>query len=371
MGKLADAFDAKGVFPLFEQFFTHSVRTLLEQRFKSDKLMAILSTDGLIGTAAGPSDLGTAYVLLHHYMGKAVGSRGAWGYVRGGMGSLTRALSETAKGYGAVILTDQEVVSIDVLSDRVTGVTCADGRIYKSKQVLSNAHPTTTYNLTGVNLPSEIQESMNRWRTQGVSCKINIAVSELPNFTAMPGTASGPQHSGTVHLAPSMDFLDKAWQDCKDGHPSVEPMVEVYMQSATDGTLTPNGKHMISCFTQYYPYKLASGLDPASEEKAYVDRVLQTVARFAPNVPKSIENIQVLTPTKLEEQFGLLGGHIFHGEITPNQMFGGRYGISDSLTPISGLYICGSGAWPGGCVSGIPGSNAARAALLDTKKKNH
>ena len=233
--------------------------------------------------------------------------------------------------------------------------------------MLSNAHPTTTYALTGLELPSEIQETQNRWRTQGVSCKINIAVSELPNFTVMPGLKPGPQHLGTVHLATSMDFLDAAWHDCRDGRPSTNPMVELYMQSATDPSLSPEGKHMLSCFTQYFPYRLADGLDAEAEEKAYVDRVIKMVARFAPNVPASVEAIQVLTPAKLEERFGLIGGHIFHGEITPNQMFGGRYGSNDARTVIDGLYICGSGAWPGGCVSGIPGSNAARAVIEDFK----
>ncbi|MEP6756634.1 MAG: NAD(P)/FAD-dependent oxidoreductase [Chthonomonadales bacterium] len=369
MGKIADAFSSQGAFPLFEQFFTQSVRTLLENRFNSEKLMAVLSTDGLIGTAAGPSDHGTAYVLLHHYMGRAVGARGAWGYVKGGMGSVSNALAQSAIANGAVILSDKEVARIDVTNDRAAGVTCTDGSVFSGKAVLSNAHPFTTFGLTKQSPPPDIAETINRWKTHGVSCKINMTVSELPNFTAMPGLASGPQHRGTVHLAPNMDFLDKAWHDCHDGRPSEYPMVEIYMQSATDSSLVPEGKHMLSCFTQYFPYEIDSNLNAIAEENRYYRRVIDTIARFAPNVPESIENVQVLTPRKLEEQFGLIGGHIFHGDITPNQMFGGRFGLADSRTPIRGLYICGSGAWPGGCVSGIPGSNAARQVLKDLQNK--
>jgi phytoene dehydrogenase-like protein len=196
-------------------------------------------------------------------------------------------------------------------------------------------------------------------RPNGVSCKINMAVSMLPDFTALPGTDPGPQHLGTVHLSPSMEYLEQAWENASVGRPSSEPMIEMYIQTATDRSLAPEGKHILSCFTQYFPYLLADGLDHGVEAEKYYRRVLDIISRYAPNVTGSVEEYQVLTSRDLESRFGLTGGHIFHGDITPDQMFGGRFGSNGPETHIPGLYMCGSGAYPGGCVSGVPGFNAA------------
>lgn len=363
LARLADAFRQAGAGHLFEPFFLQSVRELLERRFQNDRLMAVLATDGLIGTCAGISDPGTAYVLLHHYMGRALGVRGLWGYVRGGMGRITQALADSARAHGAEIRTEAEVAHILVENDRAVGVALSNGDTFRAAAVLSNADPVRTFGLVDAPLPADLQTALAGWRTEGVSCKINLAVTELPDFTALPGKQPGPPHLGTVHLSPSLEYLERAWQDARAGHPSAEPMVEVYIQTATDRSLAPEGRHILSCFTQYFPYTLADGLDPATETERYGDRVLEIIGRYAPNVPGSVEARQILTPLDLEARLGLTGGHIFHGDITPDQMFGGRLGLTGPQTPIPGLYLCGSGAWPGGCVSGVPGYNAAQALL--------
>ncbi len=371
LSRLADVFADAGATDLFEPFFIGSVRALLEARFTDERLMAILATDGLIGTAAGPSGPGTAYVLLHHYMGRVLGPRGLWGYVRGGMGRIADALAASARTHGAEIRADSEVEHILTRNEAAVGVVLRNGDTFTADAILSNAHPTITFGMVDGALPASLAAALQGWKTEGVSCKINMAVSELPDFAchpSSPGREPEPQHLGTVHLAPSMDFLDEAWADALGGRPSRAPMVEVYIQTATDRSLAPEGKHILSCFTQYYPRTLAAGLDHEVEAEAYADRVLETIAQYAPNVPASIEARQVLTPKELEDRFELTGGHIFHGDITPDQMFGsgksaGRLGLGGPETPIRGLFLCGSGAFPGGCVSGIPGCNAARAVL--------
>ncbi len=357
LGQVADAFRQAGAPELFEPFFTLSVRELLERRFRDDRLMAVLATDGLIGTCAGVSDPGTAYVLLHHYLGRVLGTRGLWGYVRGGMGRITEALAASAREHGAEIRTGAEVSRILVEEGRTTGVALENGEEIHAQAVFSNADPLRTRRLA-----PEIDLGLAPARMEGISCKINFAVGELPSFTAQSGTQPGPQHRGTVHLCESMEYLERAWCDARAGRPSAKPMVEMYIQTATEPDLAPPGKHILSCFTQYFPYTLADGLDAGAEADRYARRVLEMMARYAPNVPASVEAMQVLTPHRLEERFGLTGGHIFHGDITPDQMFGSRMGLRGPETALPGLYLCGSGAYPGGCVSGIPGYNAAVAA---------
>ncbi len=363
LGAIADAFAAAGIPGLFEPLFVGSVRDLLDARFKDERLKAVLATDGLIGTCAGPSDPGTAYVLLHHYMGRALGARGLWGYVRGGMGSITRAVADYGRSRGLEIRCSSEVCSVIMQQGRAAGVCLDSGEEIRANMVLSNADPIETYAMSRGNLPEEILFAAARWRNKGVSCKINMAVCELPDFTALPGREPGPQHLGTVHFSPSMEFLELAWQDASGGRPSAQPMVEMYIQTATDSSLAPSGKHILSCFTQYFPYDLADGLENVVEGERYYRRVLDVISLYAPNVPASVEAYQVLTPRDLETRFGLTGGHIFHGDITPDQMFGGRFGSTGPETCIPGLYLCGSGAFPGGCVSGVPGFNAARRAM--------
>jgi phytoene dehydrogenase-like protein len=351
----------------------------------------VLATDGLIGTYGGPSTPGTAYVLLHHYLGNVLGARGAWGYVRGGMGCITQALARYVQDHGGEIRVNAPVARL--LTERregaehprppssrvpapfrVTGVALECGEAIGARAVLSNADPYRTFvTLVGDRFPREEagrEPSWNALVTQGgASAKINLAVSELPAFTCLPepmrSTQPGPQHLGTVHLCPDVDYLERAWKEARHGYPSTEPMIEMYIQTATDAGLTPPGRHILSLFVQYFPYNLAPGLDLDTEREKFADRVLDIVRGYAPNVPGSVLHRQVLTPRDLEARFGLTGGHIFHGDLLPPNLWDERpaRGFSGGRTPLPGLYLCGSGAHPGGCVFGAPGYIAAHSVL--------
>ena len=369
---LQQAFAAAGRENLYADFVTGSVSELLDKRFQSERLKTVLATDGLIGTVGGPSTPGTAYVLLHHYLGKILGVRGAWGYVRGGMGSITQGLAQYVQERGGEIRTSAPVARILVEGNRAVGVLLENGEAIRAQCVLSNADPYRTF----VQMLGDLAQFTTRnglWhdlkQKGGTSCKINLAVSELPRFACLPPRENaaeiGPEHLGTVHLCPDRAYLERAWGEAASGHPATEPMIEVYLQTATDSSLTPPGKHILSLFTQWFPYHLAPGLDLATEREKYADRVIEILGRYAPNVPASILHRQILTPRDLEARFGLTGGHIFHGDLLPPHLWDGRPapGFVGSRTPIAGLYLCGSGASPGGCVYGAPGRNAALAAL--------
>lgn len=380
--ELKASFISAGALDLYYEFVTGSVEALLDARFKNEKLKAVFATDGLIGTYGGPRTPGTAYVLLHHYLGKAIGIQGAWGYVRGGMGRITEALSNSFHEFGGEIKLNSQVESflladdLSITKQRIEGVRLSTGEEIHAPVVLSNADPYHTFvkllgnpdALTGAN------PAWNNLITQGgASAKINLAVSELPMFTCLPQRndihSTGYEHLGTIHFCTDMAALEQAWQECRNGYPSREPMIEMYLQSSTDSSLTPPGKHILSLFVQYFPYNLANGLNLNVEREKFADRVIEIIARYAPNVPASILHRQILTPRDLEERFGLTGGHIFHGDLLPPNLWSDRpaSGFKGSLTPISGLYLCGSGAHPGGCVSGAPGYNAAHQILFVEK----
>ncbi len=364
----------------YAEFVAGSVRDLLDSRFRNPQLKALLATDGLIGTYGGPSTPGTAYVLLHHYLGKILGARGAWGYVRGGMGQITQALAHSLTDSGGEIRTNAPVAKIVIKNGRAVGVTLESGETIYADVILSNADPHRTFvTLLGEDSPVKNQPGLWQDLTTrgGASCKINLAVSELPRYDCLPASASiqnpnskiqngaGLEHLGTTHLCRNMDALDRAFEEAANGFPATEPMIEIYVQTATDSRLTPPGKHILSLFTQYFPYHLAPGLDLDAEREKYADRVIALVGRFAPNVPASILHRQVLTPRDLEARFGLTGGHIFHGDLLPPRLFNGRPGVGfcGPQTPVPGLLLCGSGASPGGCVYGAPGRNAALLLL--------
>ena len=371
------AFAREGVEDFYTAFVTGSVRDLLEARFKCEGLKVVLATDGLIGTYGGPSTPGTAYVLLHHYLGRVLGSRGAWGYVRGGMGRITQALAQSLRDAGGEIRRNAAVLQILRDNGRVAGVVLGSGEEVLAPIVLSNSDPYHTFaNLLSLELfenkaPSEYEASpaWHALKTQGgASAKINLAVTELPRFTCLPPrplNQPGPEHLGTVHLCPDMDHLERAWDEARRGIPSTEPMIEMYLQTATDPSLAPPGSHILSLFVQYFPYNLRPGLNLDDERERFADRVIEIIGRYAPNVPASIEYRQILTPRDLELRFGLTGGHIFHGDLLPPNLWADRPGpgFSGARTPLPGLYLCGSGAHPGGCVFGAPGYNAAQTVL--------
>lgn len=356
--------------PRFERFdaktqalLRGSAAELVEPCVTTPALAATLVTDGVIGTALGPRNPGTGYVLAHHYAGRALGVQGAWGFVRGGMGALSAALASAARAAGATIRTESPVETIVFERDRASGVVLQSGEEIVARFVLSGADPKTTFLKLVPHdaLPPLFLSRVRHWRSRGVSFKLNLALGELPNFTARPGTEAQPHHRATIHVTPSIDYIQAAFDESQRGL-STAPMLECFMQTPTDPSLAPPGKHILSIFAQYFPYEPADGpWDDAKRDQA-VKTIVGTLAQYAPNLPGAIEATQALSPHDLEARFGLWGGHIFHGELIPGQIFEDRFPVR---APLAGLYLCGSGTHPGGCVSGFPGRRAAGAVLRD------
>ena len=340
-----------------------SAAELVSRHVKTPVLQATLATDGIIGTYAGPRDAGTGYVLAYHYAGRALGSQGAWGFVKGGMGAISRALALVARLAGCSFLTSTTVERIVVRDGRAVGVVTDDGSELFADVIVSNAHPHITYEtlLAPADRRPELDAKLATWRTEGCSLKLNLALGEAPNFTARPGTDLQPHHRATIHVAPTLDYLQDAYETARSGGASKAPMLECFMQTPTDPTLAPPGKHLLSIFAQYYPYARADGPWDDIKREAAAESIVATLAQYAPNIPGAIEARQLLAAPDLEARFGLVGGNIFHGELLPGQILGERF---DTKSPIDGLYLCGSGASPGGCVSGIPGLRAARAVAV-------
>ncbi|HVA33011.1 MAG TPA: NAD(P)/FAD-dependent oxidoreductase [Candidatus Baltobacteraceae bacterium] len=336
-----------------------SAAELVERYVRTPVLQAELVNDGLIGTYLGPRDAGTGYVLAHHLAGRVLGIQGAWAFVRGGMGAVSRALALSARKHGAKMVTGCAVTRILCDGNRATGVRLDDGREIAAKTVASNAHPRTTFLelLDDGALDAGFVGKVREWKSIGPSLKLNLALGELPNFTSRPGTDAQPHHRATIHVAPSIDYLQKAYEDARVSGESEEPLIECFLQTPTDPSLAPPGKHILSVFAQYFPYDRPDGWSDVKRESA-ADKIVSILGRLAPNLPNAIEHRQVLAAPDLEQRFGLVGGHIFHGELLPGQIYEDRFA---TRTPIDGLYLCGSGAHPGGCVSGFPGKRAAAA----------
>jgi len=343
-----------------------AARPILDRWFESEQLKATLATDAIIGAMASPSMPGTAYVLFHHVMGETNGQRGVWGYVRGGMGGLTQALAAAARVRGADIRCGEEVARILVRDGRVTGVALASGDEFQAPVVASNADARVTFTrlLDPRLLPGEFVEAVNRIGYESASLKINVALAELPDFRALPGREPGPQHRGTIHVCPDQDYIERAYDDAKYGRPSARPVLECTIPSVVDPSVAPPGRHLMSMFVQYAPYALRVGTWDEHRD-AFADRCFALLDEYAPNFSRSVLARQVLTPLDLERVFGLTGGNIFQGAMTPNQLFSFRPvpGWAQYRTPIRGLYLCGAAAHPGGGVMGAPGLNAAREIL--------
>ncbi len=359
--------------PEFERFsastradLVGSAAQLVERYVETPVLQAAVATDGIIGTFAGPRDPGTGYVLAHHFAGRAMGVQGAWGFVRGGMGAISRALANAATEHGAIIERDACVKRIAVDERGAHGVVLADGRYIESRIVASNAHPRTTFlDLLGEEqLTREFAKKILGWKSDGPALKVNLALGELPDFRARPGVKPAPHHRATIHVAPSIDYLQNACEEALQDGISSHPMLECFLQTPTDASLAPANKHILSIFAQYYAYDPPGGWN-AHRAEAAADAIVALLAAFAPNLPDAIEARQVLSPADLETRFGLRGGHIFHGELLPDQIYEHRFG---TRTPVANLYLCGSGAHPGGCVSGFPGKRAASAILSDVRQ---
>ena len=354
------------------EILTGAARPILDRWFESDELKATLATDAIIGAMAAPSMPGTAYVLFHHVMGECDGVRGVWGYVRGGMGALSSAIASAARAHGAEIKTSAEVAAVRLGENltRATGVVLADGTEIGATQVVSGADANVTFLklLDPKVLPTEFVEAVRNLDYRSASLKINVALSELPSFTALPGSTPGPQHRGTIHIAPTLDYLEHAYDDAKYGLPSRDPHLECTIASVVDPTLAPPGKHVMSMFIQYFPYEPRGG-SAADLKERFADRCFDILNEYAPNFKNAVMDRQVLAPADLERRFGLTGGNIMQGAMTPSSLFFMRPvpGYADYRTPIRGLYMCGAATHPGGGVMGAAGYNAAREILRDAR----
>ncbi len=352
---------------LLVKLFTASAWDVLSEWFESEPLKITLATDGVIGTALPPTAPTTALVLFHHVMGSITGKRGVWGYVRGGMGTLCEAVAQFARQYGAIIYTNANVQQVLVRNGRAAGVVLADGTEIESRVVLSNADPKRTFLqlVPQEVLPSEFLRKVAQIKMTAAAFKVNLVVDGLPNFRCLPSERPMPHHRGTIHLCPSLAYLERAYADYARGEPSQMPMVEMTIPTVLDETLSPDGKHIVSLFVQYAPYDPIGGWQAWKDE--FVKRILAVVDEFAPNFSLRVVHLQTLSPQDMEAEFALTGGNIFHGDITPDQMFVFRpvAGWAQYRTPVRGLYLCGAGAHPGGGVIGIAGFNAARIVLRD------
>jgi phytoene dehydrogenase-like protein len=365
MGRRLRKLGASGMGEAVE-ILTGPARPILDRWFESEELKATLATDAIIGAMASPTMPGTAYVLFHHVMGETNGKKGVWGYVKGGMGALTQAIASAARALGVEIRCEQEVRQILVEKGRAAGVVTADGKEYRAPIVASNADANVTFNrlVSPKDLPDDVLEAIRRISYDSASLKINVALSELPDFTCCPGSQPGPQHRGTIHICPDLDTIERAYDDAKYGKPSERPILECTIPSVVDPTVAPPGKHLMSMFIQYAPYRLR-GTTWDEQREPFADRCFDLLNEYAPNFRRSVIARQVLTPLDLERTFGLTGGNIFQGAMTLNQLFMFRpvAGFAGYRTPIKGLYLCGSAAHPGGGVMGASGLNAARVIL--------
>jgi phytoene dehydrogenase-like protein len=302
---------------------------------------------------------------MHHVMGGVDGKRGLWGFVRGGMGAISNAIADSARSKGAEIRTGAEVAKIGIANGAVRSVVLAGGEEIKARSVMSNLDPRSTFLrlIDERELAQEFLASIRRYRCEGTSCKINLALDGLPDFRALPGTP-GPQHRATMHICPSIDYIERAWDDAKYGRPSQSPMLEMTVPTMYDPSLAPEGRHIMGIFLQYAPYTLKDATWDQLREP-FAQRVLDIIEDYAPGFQGHVLEKQVLTPLDLERRFGIAGGNIFHGEMSLDQMFAMRpvAGCARYQTPVRGLYLCGSGTHPGGGVMGAPGHNAAMAML--------
>jgi phytoene dehydrogenase-like protein len=346
---------------------TMSVGDLLDEWFETDAIKGALASTGVVGVWAGPRTPGTAYNLLHHALGELNGVGGLWGHVRGGMGGISQALARSAEAAGAVIRTDAAVRSIDVRDGRVAGVTLESGEELRAPLVASGAHPrTTVLELAGAeHFPDEVVRDMRRYRSRGGSVKVNCVLSEPPRYEGVGPEDAQRLLQTSFALAPSIDYLEAAWQDAVRGRPAAGPYVEVEVPSVVDPSLTDDGTTVMTMFTQYGPYAEADWPEGAREE--YGRRCLDMVAEYAPNVPGALVHHEVLAPPDLERIFGLADGSIFQGEQGLDQMAFMRPCplLSQYATPVHGLYLCGAGTHPGGGVMAACGHNAAQRILKD------
>ena len=361
----------------FYELMTTPASKFLDSWFESEPLKASLATDAVIGAMLSPHTPGSSYVFLHHLVGQANGVVGAWGYPEGGMGAVSDAIAKAATSFGAIIETEADVREIVVSENETKGVVLADGRFIKSDIVLSNATPEVTFlKLVDENcLPEEFVKSVSQINYSSPVTKINVAVDRLPNFKVAPNNKDGtpsPHHRCTIHLnSETIKEVHDAFIDAQRGQYSREPIIEMCIPSSLDPTLAPPGKHVVSLFNQYTPYELKDGQWDDDTRERFADKIFDVIEDYAPGFKASVIGRDILSPPDLERIFGLTGGNIFHGAISLDQLYFMRpvASMSNYQSPIEGLYLCGSGAHPGGGVMGAPGYQAALAALRKLGKK--
>ena len=348
------------------QLMSMSAADFLDQWFETDVLKATMSASGIIGTFLGVRSPGTAYVLLHHYMGEIDGAFRAWGFSRGGTGAISNAIADAAREAGAEIRTEAPVARILTRGARATGVALQSGEEIEAKIVSSSVDPNLTFlkMMDPRELPDEFAEEVRRYKYRGSSGKVNLALDALPDFKCLPG--AGRHLRGAISISPSVEYMERAYDQAKYGEFSHHPYIDMVIPSLTDPSVAPPGKHVLSCFVQYAPYKLKAGAWPERREE-FGDAVISTIAEYAPNLKNIIIGRQVLTPFDIEEQIGLTEGNIFQGELSLEQLFFLRpvAGWARYRTPVANLYMCGSATHPGGGIMGAPGRLAAMEILKD------
>jgi phytoene dehydrogenase-like protein len=377
-GAIREAFNALGAADILRRLtleqqrslldlFTRSAGEMLDDTFESDLIKALFGFDAIVGNYASPYAAGSAYVMLHHAFGEVNGKKGFWGHAIGGMGAITQAMARAAGGHGVEIELDNGVREVVVERSRAAGVILDNGEVVRAKYIASGVNPKLLYTqlLPADALPQEFLARIKNWRNGSGTFRMNVALSTLPSFTALPG--AGDHLSAGIIIGPSLDYMDRAWQDARAHGWSREPVIEVLIPSTLDETLAPSGQHVASLFCQHVAPQLPDGKSWDDHREEVADLMIATVDKYAPGFAASILGRQILSPLDLERQFGLLGGDIFHGALTLNQLFSARpmLGHADYRGPLKGLYHCGSGAHPGGGVTGAPGHNAARVILRD------
>jgi phytoene dehydrogenase-like protein len=353
------------------RLMTMSIADLLDDWFESPQVKGALAVNGVIGTWAGPCEPGTAYVMAHHSIGDiGDGHLGNWGFQEGGMGGVSSAIEAAARGFGAEVRTNARVARLIITDGKAAGVVLAGGDEIRAGVVVSTLHPRTAFleHVGAENLPADFASDIEHWKTRSGVVKINLALGELPDFTADPGTHLQEHHTGSVEMAPTVEYIERAFQDAREGRPALRPFSDGVIPTAFDKSLVPEGYHIMSLFSQWVPADWNT--EPHTEElAAYADRMIDCYNELAPNFKSSILHRDIVGPYQLEHEYGLIGGNIFHGELSLEQLFHMRPapGFADYRTPVSGLYYGSSATHAGGGVCGIPGWQAARAAIADKK----
>jgi phytoene dehydrogenase-like protein len=353
--------------------FSMSAGDYLDGWFESGPVKALYGFDGVVGTFSSPYSPSTAYVLLHHVFGEVNGKKGAWGHAIGGMGAITQAMAKSAQSKGAIIHVDDGVTEILVEGGRAVGAVTTTGAIYRAGAVVSNLNPKLLYErlIDPGALSADFRDAIARWRCGSGTFRMNVALSALPDFSCLPGTAPADHHTAGIILAPSLRYMEQAYFDARTDGWSKKPIVEMLIPSTLDPTLAPEGQHVASLFCQHVEPVLSGGRSWDDFKEQVADVMIDTVNAYAPNFKASVLGRQVLSPLDLERTFGLIGGDIFHGALQLDQMFSARptLGHGNYRGPLAGLYMCGSGTHPGGGVTGAPGHNAAVEILRDVKSR--